>query len=300
MQAGARGELEKLFRREMDAAGAELWLRSSLADLRHDGTGFVARVEREGETREVRARNLVLATGGKSIPKMGATGLAYDIAARFGLEIVSPRAGLVPFTFPDGRFSDLSGLSLPVRASNDRAGFDEAMLFTHRGLSGPAILQLSSYWAPGEAIRLDLLPGADLAGHLKAARETSGRKSVGTVLGQLLPARLVGGLDAHSGAPLATPVGALSDKAIAELASRLASWELTPQGTEGWSEDALKALDLGLQHLDLLVNLLRRRDADLGTAVFKNKLPLFRQLLLVHRDVRCPQSVGRVATNGPL
>ncbi|APX25729.1 MAG: NAD(P)/FAD-dependent oxidoreductase [Rhodobacteraceae bacterium] len=231
---GKATQIVAMLLREMDAAGAELWLRSSLADLRHDGTGFVARVEREGETREVRARNLVLATGGKSIPKMGATGLAYDIAARFGLEIVSPRAGLVPFTFPDGRFSDLSGLSLPVRASNDRAGFDEAMLFTHRGLSGPAILQLSSYWAPGEAIRLDLLPGADLAGHLKAARETSGRKSVGTVLGQLLPARLVGGLDALSGAPLATPVGALSDKAIAELASRLASWELTPQGTEGW------------------------------------------------------------------
>lgn len=231
---GKATQIVAMLLREMEAAGAELWLRSSLADLRHDGTGFVARVEREGETREVRARNLVLATGGKSIPKMGATGLAYDIAARFGLEIVPPRAGLVPFTFPDGRFAELSGLSLPVRASNDRAGFEEAMLFTHRGLSGPAILQLSSYWAPGEAIRLDLLPDADLAGHLKAARDGAGRKSVGTVLGQLLPARLVGGLDALSGAPLATPVGALSDRAIAELTSRLSSWEITPQGTEGW------------------------------------------------------------------
>ncbi|MBN9887418.1 NAD(P)/FAD-dependent oxidoreductase [Salipiger abyssi] len=229
---GKATQIIAMLMREMEAAGAELWLSTELAELNHDGTRFVARLMREGAEQVVSARNLVLATGGKSIPKMGATGLAYDIATRFGLEIVAPRPGLVPFTFPDGRFSALSGLSLPVRAQTARGAFEEAMLFTHRGLSGPAILQISSYWREGEAVTVDLLPGGDPATALRAARGEAGRRALSTALGQLLPPKLVAYLGETL--DLTGNLADLSDRRIAALAQALSGWELRPQGTEGW------------------------------------------------------------------
>ncbi|MCR8546495.1 NAD(P)/FAD-dependent oxidoreductase [Salipiger sp. P9] len=229
---GKATQITAMLLREMDAAGAELWLSTELTDLRHDGARFVARLRREGAEREVSARHLVLATGGKSIPKMGATGLAYDIATRFGLALVPPRPGLVPFTFPEGRFAGLAGLSLPVRAGNARAGFDEALLFTHRGLSGPAILQLSSYWREGEPISVDLLPGMDAEAHLRAARQEAGRRALTTALGQILPPKLVAYLGKQM--DLTSNLADLSDRRIAVLAEALHGWELRPQGTEGW------------------------------------------------------------------
>ncbi|MBN9678353.1 NAD(P)/FAD-dependent oxidoreductase [Salipiger bermudensis] len=225
-------QIVAMLRAEMETAGAELWLSTELAELSHDGSCFIARLTREGRTETVKARNLVLATGGKSIPKMGATGLAYNIAAQFGLPLVPTRAGLVPFTFPDGRFSALSGLSLPVRARAGQAAFDEAMLFTHRGLSGPAMLQVSSYWHEGEDIAVDLLPGQDLAAALKTARSENGRRAVTTALGHLLPPKLVAHLS--ESLPLAGNLADLSDRRIAELAEALQGWHLRPQGTEGW------------------------------------------------------------------
>ncbi|MGR3376154.1 NAD(P)/FAD-dependent oxidoreductase [Salipiger abyssi] len=229
---GKATQIIAMLLREMEAAGAELWLSTELAELSHDGTRFVARLMREGTEQVVSASNLVLATGGKSIPKMGATGLAYDIATRFGLEIVAPRPGLVPFTFPDGRFSALSGLSLPVRAQTARGAFEEAMLFTHRGLSGPAILQISSYWREGEAITVDLLPGSDPAAALRTARGEAGRRALSTALGQLLPPKLVAYLGETL--DLTGNLADLSDRRIAALAQALSGWELRPQGTEGW------------------------------------------------------------------
>ncbi|NVK60979.1 MAG: aminoacetone oxidase family FAD-binding enzyme, partial [Rhodobacteraceae bacterium] len=229
---GKATQIVAMLMREMEAAGAELWLGTSLTELSHDGERFVARLTREGAPREVSARNLVLATGGKSIPKMGATGLAYDIATQFGLAIVPTRAGLVPFTFPEGRFAALSGLSLPVRASADGASFDEAMLFTHRGLSGPAMLQVSSYWREGEPILVDLSPARDLAEALRDARATAGRRALSTVLGQWLPSKLLAHLGETLG--LSGNLADLPDRRLLALADALHGWELRPQGTEGW------------------------------------------------------------------
>ncbi|WP_170368141.1 NAD(P)/FAD-dependent oxidoreductase [Ruegeria arenilitoris] len=217
---------------EMDRAGAELWLHTSLRDLRKTETGFEMMVEREGARYDLSSANVVLATGGKSIPKMGATGLAYDIAAQFGLHVTETRAALVPFTFPDGRFKDLSGVSVPTRLSNDRKSFDEALLFTHRGLSGPAVLQLSSYWHEGEAIRVNLIPELPLFDLLRERRQSAGRKALTTELARHLPARLVEYLSTHI--PMRGNLADQSDAALQALTDSLSDWALTPSGTEGY------------------------------------------------------------------
>ncbi|MCE8546988.1 NAD(P)/FAD-dependent oxidoreductase [Ruegeria pomeroyi] len=217
---------------EMERAGATLWLNTSLKDLSHADGRFCLMVEREGKTERLTARNLVLATGGKSIPKMGATGLAYDIARQFGLTITQTRAGLVPFTFPEGRFAPLAGLSLPARLSNQRASFDEALLFTHRGLSGPAVLQLSSYWREGEEISVDLAPDLDLYTELRDQRQASGRRDLTTELARLLPARLAEFLAPKLG--LKGRLADQSDSALRGLTDALHDWRLTPSGTEGY------------------------------------------------------------------
>ncbi|GGG63745.1 oxidoreductase [Salipiger pallidus] len=229
---GKATQIVAMLMREMQDAGVELWLQTAVLSVEHGPDGFTVRLEREGREVVVRARRLVLATGGRSIPKMGATGLAYDISRQFGLELVTPRPGLVPFTFPEGRFAELAGLALPVRAGNGLAGFDEAMLFTHRGLSGPAVLQISSYWHEGEAVQVDLAPGQDLGAVLRAARSTRGRQAPATALAQVLPQKLV----AHLAGALKLDgnVADLSDARIDAIAAALHRWELVPQGTEGY------------------------------------------------------------------
>ncbi|NCO85399.1 MAG: aminoacetone oxidase family FAD-binding enzyme [Rhodobacterales bacterium] len=216
---------------EAARAGAQLWLQTQVGDIGHDGTRFRVTLDREGQRVTVAARNLVLATGGKSIPRMGATGLAYRIAADFGLAVTDTRPALVPFTFADDRFAPLAGVALPVRLSLGKTAFDEAMLFTHRGLSGPAVLQISSFWREGEAIRADLLPGTDGFATLRAARAGAGKRALTTVLAQLLPARLVDHL-----APT-LPSGTIADQSDARLralADNLHGWALRPTGTEGY------------------------------------------------------------------
>jgi predicted Rossmann fold flavoprotein len=224
-------------------AGGQVWLNTALSDIRHDGQ-FHVDLTRDSRTQTVTARNLVVATGGKSIPKMGATGVAYDIARQFGHGVTETRAGLVPLTFADAPFAPLSGLSLPVLASTGRTGFAESMLFTHRGLSGPAILQLSNYWREGQPITLDLSPHRALTPVLQQARTATGKRTVATVLAHHLPARLVGHLDMPA---LATPVGGLSDAAIARLSDALHGWSLRPTGTEGYrtAEVTLGGVDTG-------------------------------------------------------
>jgi len=217
---------------EMTRAGAELWLSTRLVDLSHDGSRFRATLEREGAQVAVTARNLVLATGGKSIPKMGATGLSCEIAQRFGHALTETRPALVPLTFSDATFASLSGTAVPVRASCGGAAFEEAALFTHRGLSGPAILQISSYWREGEEIVLDLDPGGTLFEALRTERQARGRRNLTTVLSQHLPGKLVGHLASALG--LSGNLADQSDARLGRIVGALRDWRLRPTGSEGW------------------------------------------------------------------
>jgi hypothetical protein len=202
----------------------------------HDGARFVVEAEKEGRREVFRARHLVVALGGKSIPKMGATSLGYRIAERFGLAVTETRPALVPFTLGEGRFASLAGVAAPVRAmagqGRDRGRFEEAMLFTHRGLSGPAMLQASSYWREGEELALALAPDVDWAGTLREARAASPKAHPTRALARHLPARLADHLAAEAGLP--ATLGALSDARIEAVARGLSDWRLRPTGTEGY------------------------------------------------------------------
>ena len=180
---------------------------------------------------------LVLATGGLSIPKMGASGLSHDIARRFGLAIIAPRPGLVALRLPPtGTFFDpaLAGVSLETVASFDKARFRERMLVTHRGLSGPAILQISSYWRPGEPITLDFAPGANPAALLVDAKRLRPRAMLQTVLADLLPDRLARSLVAADLKPV--ELANIPDRALNLFGARLAAMTVTPTGSEGYAK----------------------------------------------------------------
>ena len=214
-----------------EMSGAQLMLRTGISDIAHNGTHFTATLTREGKSQPVTATNLVVASGGKSIPKMGATGLGYRIADQFGLGMVTPRPGLVPLTFDD-RFKPLAGTALPARITANHTSFDEALLFTHRGLSGPAILQASSYWHEGETITANLIPHGGLYDDLRNIRAQSGRKDLTTVLGTHLPARLVSYLSETI--DMAGNLADWSDARLKTLCDQLAAWQLTPTGSEGY------------------------------------------------------------------
>ena len=173
------------------------------------------------------SQSLVLATGGLSIPKMGATAFAHDIARRFGLGLTETRPALVPLTL---KVPELSGVSLEVVTRLGRASFREAMLFTHRGLSGPAILQISSYWRDGQEIVIDLLPDTDAASFLKERKRTRPKAELRTVLGEVLPQRLAQHLAAEG------TMANLRDRDLEALAERLKAWKIVPSGTEGYAK----------------------------------------------------------------
>ncbi|MFD0666528.1 NAD(P)/FAD-dependent oxidoreductase [Ramlibacter sp. MAHUQ-53] len=228
---------------ECEAGGVQRWQPCKVEAVRHsEATGYEVDTDRGA----VRAPQLVVATGGLSIPQIGASDFGYRLARQFGLRIVETRPALVPLTF-DGEawtpYAQLAGLALPVRietgAKKERMAFDEDLLFTHRGLSGPAVLQISSYWKPGAPIRLDLAPGASLAGALAEAKARS-RRLVANELAAFVPARLA---DAwvQQDPGLQRPVNEASDKALAALAQRLAAWELVPTGTEGYKKAEVTA-----------------------------------------------------------
>ncbi len=208
----------------------------------------------------IACRSVVIATGGLSIPKIGATDFGYRVAKQFGLRLVEPRPALVPLTF-DGAawapYSALAGLALPVTIETGekkgRVAFHEDLLFTHRGLSGPAVLQISSYWREGQPIRLDLAPGIDIRNELLQAKSRS-RKLIANELAALVPSRLA---DAwvQQDAAWQRPINEASDKALAMLAERLSRWELVPTGTEGYRKAEVTAggvdtLDLSSQTLE--------------------------------------------------
>jgi hypothetical protein len=190
---------------------------------------------------ELAARALVIATGGLSIPKIGATDFAYRLAKQFGHKLIDMRPALVPLTFSSEEwtsFAALAGVSLEVgiTAGSKRAqgSFVEDLLFTHRGLSGPGVLQISSYWQSGEPIVIDLLPGRDAAAELLEAKASGTKRQIGNLLAQWLPARLAHAwLDAHEVTPEAR-LGDLSDKTLRRLGEAFSRWILTPTGTEGY------------------------------------------------------------------
>jgi hypothetical protein len=221
-----------MLRDEMSHAGAELWLETQIVSVAHDGSNYIVDIEKSGRHDTLLCKNLVLATGGKSIPKMGATGLAYDIARQFGLRITDTRAGLVPFTFSDGRFKAISGVARPVRAAANGTIFEEAMLFTHRGLSGPAMLQISSYWQESQSISINLFPDSDPFEELRSRRQAQGRRNLTTELATLLPSRLVEHLASEM--DLTGNLADQSDAALRGLCDALKNWQMTPTGTEGY------------------------------------------------------------------
>lgn len=216
---------------EMKAAGAELRLSTTIDAVEHDGNAF--RIVTESGI--VEAASLVVATGGKSIPKMGATGFAYRIAEQFGLPVVETRAGLVPLMLDPATLAaheGLPGVAVDVIARHGKTEFREAALFTHRGLSGPAILQISSYWRDGEEISLAIRPDVDFAAVIAAARRANGRQALQTVLAEHMPKKLAQLLVTELGidGPLAEQPG----RRIDALVQRLGDWRLRPPGSEGY------------------------------------------------------------------
>jgi predicted Rossmann fold flavoprotein len=181
------------------------------------------------------SQSLVVATGGLSIPKMGATPFGYKIAQQFGINIVPTRAGLVPLTLQSEdkeQFSPLSGIAVPCNISNQRQSFTENVLFTHRGLSGPAVLQISSYWLAGETLAINLLPRINLETELKAKRQQKLKNTLKTILDAYLPKRLISCLLPEELLTISLPD--LSDRQIHQVANQLHNWEIKPNGTEGY------------------------------------------------------------------
>ncbi|MBD8878188.1 NAD(P)/FAD-dependent oxidoreductase [Roseibium polysiphoniae] len=216
---------------ELSKAGGKLQLETSVSALEKADSGFQVKTNHE----QLRAKAVVIATGGPSIPKMGASGFGYDVARQFGLDIVPPRAALVPLTFSDTNkdlCKRLAGVSVDALVSFGKTSFREGLLFTHRGLSGPSILQISSYWQEGKPITVDLSPTQDAFEAFRTARTESPKQDLKTVLGQLLPNRLADELSKEFG--LKGRLADLSDKVLRRAGEAINRWQLTPVGTEGY------------------------------------------------------------------
>ncbi|HVK92585.1 MAG TPA: NAD(P)/FAD-dependent oxidoreductase [Mycoplana sp.] len=228
---GSAKEIIAMLLKEMRGAGAQLRLATDVSSVERTATGFRIATS-DGP---VQARSLVIATGGKSIPKMGATGFAYRVAEQFGLRIVETRPALVPLTLDPQSLAEhdgLPGVAVEVVASHGKTEFREAMLFTHRGLSGPAILQISSFWREGEDIALHLQPDLDVAETLAAARKTNGRQAVQTVLAEHMPRKLAQLLVGRAG--VEGTLAELSGRKVEALAECLRRWRVRPAGSEGY------------------------------------------------------------------
>ena len=214
-----------------ECKGAQLRLGVRISAIVKNESGFVVTTDQG----EFRGRSVVVATGGPSIPKMGASGFGYRIAEQFGLKIVPPRAALVPLTFDTAmlaQFKDLSGISVDAVVSCGKSRFDEALLFTHRGLSGPAILQISSYWSAGADIVIDMAPERDVLALLKQLRRGHPRQELATALAGFLPRRLAQTLADRIGGP--DRLADFSDKLLSQVTSAVKAWHVRPSGTEGY------------------------------------------------------------------
>ena len=216
-------------------AGGQVELNTAVQSVSPIEGGYAIQMSGPHGPRSVTARHLVVACGGKPIPKMGATDFALRLAQQFGIPVTHTYAGLVPFTFSGAQqeaFQTISGVAAPARLQTNGTTFEEAVLFTHRGLSGPAALQVSSYWAPGDALTLGLLSEVAMRQAVRNAKETEGRKSPLTVLSRLLPARLVSLVLQDLALP--ERIADLTAAQLDRLTERLTKWRLTPAGTEGY------------------------------------------------------------------
>ena len=228
---GSARQIIDMLLAEMAKGGVELRLQTAIDSIARTETGFALTVGGQAVT----CQSLVIATGGKSIPKMGATGFGYEVARQFGLRVTETRPALVPLTFEASlleRTSPLAGVAVDASVAAGKSRFAEALLFTHRGLSGPAILQASSYWREGQEIAVDLAPGQDVYAHLRAARTTRAKAAPSTILAELLPKRLAQFLtETHA------PKGNMadqSDKVLRPLAEAVNAWRVKPVGSEGY------------------------------------------------------------------
>ena len=219
---------------ELEAAGGQLLLETSASDITRNGDAFRVQTSRGA----VSCESLIVATGGLSIPKIGASSFAYDLARQFGHEIIDTRPALVPMTFTDqyrDAFSSLSGVSIPVEARAETGpGFVENLLFTHRGLSGPSVLQASSYWHERESIAFDLLPGQNPLDWLKSAKNASPKQTLAQLLATVFPTRFADYFVDELGHDRSTRLAMLSNKDLDQAAQALQAWILRPAGTEGW------------------------------------------------------------------
>ncbi len=236
-------QLIGLLLRECEQGGVVRWQPCGVEAVRQGAAGF----ELDTSRGTVAAPRLVIATGGLSIPKIGATDFGYRIAKQFGHKLIETRPALVPLTFDAADwapFSTLSGVALQARVATGqghaRGEFLEDLLFTHRGLSGPAILQISSFWRPGTPITLDLAPGVDLAAHLSQLKQGS-RRQLANELADVLPRRLAEAWLATRPELTARPIAELRDRELSALAESLARWSLTPSGTEGYRKAEVTA-----------------------------------------------------------
>ncbi len=249
---------------ECDAGAVQRWqpcavngVRALAADMGGAGEADgAARFEVDTGRGPVRAMQLVVATGGLAIPKIGATDFGHRLARQFGHKVVEPRPALVPLTFDAAAwapFVALAGASLEVEISagsgRSKGAFREDLLFTHRGLSGPAVLQISSYWHPGEALSLNLLPGRDLLATLQTAKQQS-KRQIGNLLATLLPQRLVEAWLLQLGIAPNKPMAELRDRDLQRLAESLGRWHLVPNGTEGFRKAEVTAGGVDTRELD--------------------------------------------------
>ena len=229
---GSAKQIVAMLLAECEKGGVELHLNSPIGEIGHaDGVFTIPHGDRVAT-----APALVIATGGPSIPKLGATDFSYRIARRFGLKVVEPRPALVPFTLPpaEALFRDLSGVAVETIAHADSGPpFREATLFTHRGLSGPAMLQVSSYWRHGEAVAIDLLPDR-ATGWLVALKKARPRATLAGLLGEALPDRLARALAERL--EVASALADTKDAVLVEAERRLAAWSFVPNGTEGYAK----------------------------------------------------------------
>ena len=230
-------DLIQMLLKECDKGGVQRWHGCGVKAISQSDKGYQLQTDQG----EVQAGAVVIATGGLSIPQIGATDFGYRIAEQFGLRLVARRPGLVPLTFDGNEWApyvSLAGLSLPVSietgAKKTRMSFDEDLLFTHRGLSGPAVLQISSYWREGQPLHLNLAPQEDIEGSLKQAKVRS-KKLIANELGAWVPHRLADVWVAQD-PQWQRPVAEASDKALAQLAQKLSHWPLTPNGSEGYKK----------------------------------------------------------------
>lgn len=228
---GSAVQIIKMLRNEMEINGAHLQLQTSIESVSKTDRGFVVR-HSHGTTI---AQSLVVATGGKSIPKMGATGLGYEIASSFGLKLVETRPGLVPLTFEPhllDRLKPLAGVAVDAKVHCGKTQFSEAALFTHRGISGPAILQISSYWREGSEIAMSMAPEVNVLEKLRILRRENGKQALQTALASFLPKKLAQIIAADISAP--DKLADMSDGILRQVDGAVNHWKVKPAGSEGY------------------------------------------------------------------